>query len=142
MGKRQKPVLDYLSEQKQHTIRPTECEGWIKERLEKNDVFLQKGQWSTMHIETPEISLHIEYRRDNMNRDVEGQCNYQSLDGWMTRVSKELHVEEWNGILGETRGKTGVEGRQNILRGPNDTDCEVNGPFITDFPALHMPVKE
>merc|ERR1711933_370374 len=91
-----------------------------------------------VHGETPKVSLHVEYRRNNIDRDVEGQCDFQSLDAWMTRVSKDLFEGEWNGILGETRNKKGVEGRENILRGPNDADYEVSGPFVRDFPALHM----
>jgi len=134
----QKPALQYLTEQKRSTIRPAECESWIQERFAKNDLFMQKGQWSTIHVESPEISFHVEYRRGNLNRDVDGQCNFQSLDAWMTRVSKVLYGENWNGILGETRNKNGVEGRLNILRGQNDSDYEVNGPFVTEFPALHI----
>jgi len=134
----EKPALQYLTEQQRSTIRPVECEGWIQERFAKNDLFMQKGQWSTIHIESPEISFHVEYRRNNLDHDVDGQCNFQSLDAWMTRVSKVLYGEKWNGILGETRNKNGVEGRFNILRGQNDSDYEVNGPFVTEFPALHI----
>eukprot|EP00548_Thalassiothrix_antarctica_P005808 CAMPEP_0194146454 /NCGR_PEP_ID=MMETSP0152-20130528/20601_1 /TAXON_ID=1049557 /ORGANISM="Thalassiothrix antarctica, Strain L6-D1" /LENGTH=469 /DNA_ID=CAMNT_0038846979 /DNA_START=152 /DNA_END=1561 /DNA_ORIENTATION=+ len=138
-----KPSLQYLTEQKKSTIRPAECENWIQDRFHNNDLFLQKGEWSTIHIETPDtVSLHIEYRRNNLQREVEGQCNFQSLDAWMTRVSKEIHDEEWNGILGETRVRKNHhhsdEDRFTILRGENDADYELDGPFETDFPALHI----
>jgi len=134
-----KTSLQYLTEKKRSMINPTECEHWIQERFEQNDLFLQGGEWSTIHIETPTVSLHIEYRRDNSQREVDGQCNFQSLDSWMTNVSPSLHNDVWNGILGETRtGDETDKDRLKILRGKKDADYEVDGPFGRSFPALHL----
>jgi len=134
-----KTSLDYLTEEKRSMINPTECEQWMQERLERNDLFLQDGEWSTIHIETPAVSLHLEYRRNNAHKKVDGQCQFQSLDSWMTNVSPSLHNDVWNGILGETRlGDETDTDRFKILRGKQDTDYEVDGPFGRYFPALHI----
>merc|ERR1739838_707989 len=120
-----------MGEQKKSMIRPEECEDWIQDRFHNNDLFHQKGEWATIHIETPATaSIHIEYRRNNLKHEIDGQCNFQSLDAWMTHISKEVHDKEWHGILGETRirknGHNTDTDRMTILRGENDADYEVD----------------
>ena len=70
-------------------------------------------------------------------------CDFQSLDAWMVKVSDELEVQKWQGILGETKqpiydkttGEQIMTDRNHLLRGLNDTDYEVNEPFGSNFKA-------
>ena len=63
----------------------------------------------------------------------------------MVTVSDELEKEEWHGILGETKQAIYDKATKNqimadrtlLLRGPDDADYEVDGPFGTDFNAFH-----
>jgi len=151
--KKKKASLQYLLEKKRYMIEPKECESWIAERQKQNDLFLQRGQWSTIHIETPDLSLHIEYRRNNLHMEEDitkgKQCpNFQSLDAWMTDISPELNDKfSWYGVLGETKTKLYFDSakeqqilhdRSLLLRGKNDSDYEVDGPFAKQFNAHYI----
>lgn len=134
----EKPIA-LLANNKAKMISPSECVAWINNRVSSDDLFQQKGHWSTIYVETPQVSFHIEYRRSN---SYNPQCDFQSLDAWMTKVLDRVENTEWNGILGETRNKvydfTGAQiksDRSLILRGKEDSDYEVGGPFQTEFAA-------
>ena len=140
----EKKPFELLTEKHETMIDSEECFSWIKEREVKNDLFEQKGYWSSLYVETPVVSFHIEYRMSNPNK-LDGPCDFQSLDAWMVTVSDELEKQEWHGILGETKqtiyekatGNQIMTDRTLLLRGPNDADYEVDGPFGTDFNAFH-----
>mmetsp|Transcript_21127 Transcript_21127/g.31314 ORF Transcript_21127/g.31314 Transcript_21127/m.31314 type:complete len:515 (-) Transcript_21127:156-1700(-) len=136
----EKKPLQLLSDQKLKMIDPSECGSWIDDRSAYNDLFDQKGHWSTIYVETPEVSFHIEYRRSDW---FDPKCDYQSLDAWMTKVTKKMDKEDWGGVLGETKVKifdkaTGEQiksDRMKLLQGKDDADYEVSHPFGTDFAA-------
>jgi len=136
----EKKPLALLSDKKMTMIDAEECGTWIDDRVNNNDLFQQKGHWSTLHIDTDVASFHVEYRRsDWFNR----RCDFQSLDAWMTKVEGKMEKVEWNGILGETKKKiydanTGeqvLSDRMKLLRGKDDADYEVDGPFGKIFAA-------
>eukprot|EP00547_Thalassionema_nitzschioides_P017286 CAMPEP_0194249430 /NCGR_PEP_ID=MMETSP0158-20130606/20457_1 /TAXON_ID=33649 /ORGANISM="Thalassionema nitzschioides, Strain L26-B" /LENGTH=568 /DNA_ID=CAMNT_0038985947 /DNA_START=392 /DNA_END=2098 /DNA_ORIENTATION=+ len=137
----EKKPLQLLSDQQASMIDPKECQEWMDDRLSKNDVFQQKGHWSTLYIETEQVSFHVEYRRSDWFQPA---CDFQSLDAWMTKVSDEMEsTSEWSGILGETKykiydatsGEQIMADRSLLLRGKDDADYEVSGPFGTEFQA-------
>ena len=141
----EKKPLQLLSDKKDTMMFAPECLNWIQEREKKNDLFQQQGHWASLYIETPLVSFHVEYRRSNLDIDVENQCNFQSLDAWMTTVSDTLEREDWKGILGETKsklydadGQQIMSDRQLLLTGEEDVDYEVDGPFGSDFMAARL----
>lgn len=136
----EKQPLELLRDNKAKMIDAEGCGDWMEDRLKNNDLFNQKGHWSTLYIETDLVSFHVEYRRSDWHNR---QCDFQSLDAWMTKVSATLDHVEWDGILGETKYKvydqtTGDQiksDRDQLLRGKDDEDYEVEGPFGTEFNA-------
>lgn len=142
----EKKPLELLSDKKATMIDPVECGAWIDERVGNNDLFDQKGHWSTLYIETDVVSFHIEYRRSDW---VNPKCDFQSLDAWMTKVDGKMEKVEWNGILGETKEKkydatTGqqiLSDRSKLLRGADDADYEVDGPFGKTFAVMDKDAK-
>jgi len=140
------PPLELLLENKKLTmvdiINPVECNEWIGKREQYGDLFDQRGLWSTVYIETPDVDFHIELRQSNPNNSNR-PCKFQSLDVWMTRVSPKLQQEDWYGILGETKipklneqtGEPILRDRYHILSSPRDEDYEVEGPYGTEFVA-------
>jgi len=147
MAIQEKQPLQLLRENKAKMIDPEDCDDWIDERSKNNDLFQQKGQWSTLYIETELVSFHIEYRRSDF---YDRQCDFQALDAWMTKVSSTVETEQWSGILGETKYKvydktTGDQiksDRDQLLRGKDDADYEVDGPFGRKFAAATSSASE
>jgi len=135
--------LEFLTDKTSTMIDPIECGVWIQDRKEKEDLFNQRGLWSTIYIENPNASFHIEFRQSNPEK-LDRVCDFQSLDAWMTKVSDELEIQEWNGVLGETKkaiydpvSKRQIKSnRSQLLRGKNDSDYEVDGPFGLAHAAL------
>ena len=124
-------------------LDPEECDSWIKDRIANNDLFDQQGGWATIHIETPMVSFHLEVRQSDPNTS---HCTYQSLDTWISHMSKDFVDEEWRGILGETRtlkrdkeGNPVMYDRQAILDCREDEAYEVDGAFGTSFLAKKIP---
>ena len=70
--------------------------------LDKDDLFQQRGQRSTLHFETPLVSFQVECCPSDW---FNPQCDFQSFDAWMTKVSDKIEKTEWEGILGETKHK-------------------------------------
>lgn len=140
----EKKPLQLLSDNKAKMIDEKECNDWIENRIKNDDLFQQKGQWSTLYIETNHVAFHVEYRRSDW---YHRKCDFQSLDAWMTKVSDIINDAEWDGILGETRytiydkttGEQITTDRYKLLRGKADADYEVDGPFGTEF-AAHTAV--
>jgi len=139
----EKTPLELLSGKNSTMIDPAECNDWIQKRKEKDDLFSQGGLWSTIYIETPLVSFHIEYRQSNPEK-MDRACDFQSLDAWMSKVSNKLDNQEWNGILGETKKmiydplteQQIRTDRSQLLRGKDDADYEVDGPFGLMHDAL------
>mmetsp|Transcript_12332 Transcript_12332/g.18941 ORF Transcript_12332/g.18941 Transcript_12332/m.18941 type:complete len:495 (+) Transcript_12332:109-1593(+) len=146
----EKKPIQFLKDTSLSMIDPSECGDWIVQRTERGDLFEQKGEWSTLYIDTPLVSFHVEYRRSDMEGLQNIDCEFQSLDAWMRTVSPELQAQDWEGILGETKilrlDKVTKEpirfDRLKILKSEYDADYEVKGPYGTDFVAQHMPHLE
>uniref|UniRef100_A0A7S4JTY2 VWFD domain-containing protein n=1 Tax=Odontella aurita TaxID=265563 RepID=A0A7S4JTY2_9STRA len=129
--------LDFLADSLGTAIRPNVCADWMHERTTNDDLFRQAGSWTTVHVETPLVSFHIEYRQNARTRGDPTTCFSHSIDAWMAEISPKLRSEEWRGILGETRYKESTESdREVILMGKDDEDYEVSGPYGTNFGAL------
>jgi len=138
----EKKPLELQLEKNKTMIDPEECMVWIDDRKNRNDLFRQKGLWSSLYIETHSVSFHIEYRQSNPDVPIEKQCNFQSLDAWMTTVSENLDEQSWQGILGETKeriynkqGQQILSDRHLLLLGKEDINYEVDGPFGLHFDA-------
>jgi len=131
-----KTPLEIMNESKGEMLDPKKCTAWMKNRAHDGDLFSQEGGWSTIHIETPTISFHVEYHQDR------GNCNSHSIDAWISKISPVLLKDEWQGVLGETRkpkfypnGEQVTSERSYLLTGEDDRDYEVNGPFGKTFAA-------
>jgi len=132
----QESAMDLLLKHKGEMLDPEDCQSWLEKREQNGDLFSQNGSWTTVHIETKEISLHMEYRQSNED------CNSHLIDAWISKVSPELLAQEWKGVLGETRyaklnadGSQVVSDRNALLAGQNDEDYEVEGPYEINFAA-------
>mmetsp|Transcript_13318 Transcript_13318/g.19208 ORF Transcript_13318/g.19208 Transcript_13318/m.19208 type:complete len:594 (-) Transcript_13318:126-1907(-) len=128
--------LEFLNGDKGDMLDPKKCTSWMKDRARDDDLFSQEGGWSTIHIKTPTISFHVEYRQ---NRET---CNSHNIDAWISEISPVLLDEEWQGVLGETReekfypdGKLVTSERSYLLSAKDDKDYEVDGPFGDKFAA-------
>jgi len=131
-----KTPLEFLNKDLIDTLDPEKCATWIKDRTRDGDLFSQNGGWSTIHIETPTLSFHVEYRQDKDN------CYSHTIDAYISEVSPVLLEGEWQGVLGETRnpkfypdGKPVTSERSYLLNAKNDSDYEVDGPFGNKFAA-------
>mmetsp|Transcript_4069 Transcript_4069/g.5857 ORF Transcript_4069/g.5857 Transcript_4069/m.5857 type:complete len:312 (-) Transcript_4069:57-992(-) len=138
----QKSPMEYVGSEKGSMLDPWKCNKWIEDRIALDDLFQQNGLWSTIHIVTPLISFHVEFRRKNPEKAYD-PCDFQSLDTWMTAVSPAVADQTWYGILGETRyqkhdeeGQAVTTDRFRVLAGKDDADYEVDGPFGTNFVAI------
>jgi len=142
LGSEKVPV-DYVIESRGEMVDAAQCEGWLNDRIVKNDLFDQGGYWSTVHIRTPLISFHVEYRQGGNGKDM--SCDFNSLDAWITDASDKITGQEWKGVLGETRypkfyadGKKITSDRDMLLVGKEDEDYEVDGPFGVGFKAREL----
>ena len=142
----QETPLSFLYGGLGQSLNPNICAEWLRVRDEYDDLFLQPGGWSSMHIESPLASFHAEYRQNLPDENVAGSCHSHNLDMWMSKVSPKLDNQKWRGILGETRyskknkstGSKIINDRESLLVGGKDSDYEVSGPYGTHFNALDM----
>eukprot|EP00591_Stephanopyxis_turris_P008745 CAMPEP_0195527406 /NCGR_PEP_ID=MMETSP0794_2-20130614/29054_1 /TAXON_ID=515487 /ORGANISM="Stephanopyxis turris, Strain CCMP 815" /LENGTH=604 /DNA_ID=CAMNT_0040658305 /DNA_START=125 /DNA_END=1939 /DNA_ORIENTATION=+ len=127
----QKTPLDFLIEDRGQILDPENCHAWILDRAKKNDLFSQRGGWATIHIETPTIKFHVEYRQGT------DKCNFHNIDIWISEISPVLLEDEWGGILGETRDPKlySSEGQMSIISGKDCEDYEVHGAYENKFAA-------
>ena len=112
------------------------CDSWISERQERNDLFHQSGEWSTIIVKTDSISFHVEYKQEHR------RCNAHTVDVWISSVSPALYDEEWEGIIGETKdpanhGNEKVE-RLEFLKHTEDEAYEVNSPFSNKCAGCYL----
>jgi hypothetical protein len=134
----QPSVFDVLDGLKKTMIDPIDCENWIKDRRELNDLFLQPGRSSTILVQTTDITLHLEYRQENE------RCDAHSIDIWISSVSPALLDQPWEGVIGETKKdslvpytteKHTMVDRYEVLKFKSDDDYEVISPFSTNCKA-------
>jgi len=137
-----KASVDYILQSRGEMIDSEECEGWLNDRIANDDLFEQGGQWATVHIRTPLISFHVEYRQ---NDGMDGGCAFNSIDAWITDASTIMKGQQWKGIIGETRypkyyadGRPITSDRVMLLVGKDDEDYEVDGPTGVAFKARGM----
>eukprot|EP00591_Stephanopyxis_turris_P010129 CAMPEP_0195511968 /NCGR_PEP_ID=MMETSP0794_2-20130614/4103_1 /TAXON_ID=515487 /ORGANISM="Stephanopyxis turris, Strain CCMP 815" /LENGTH=597 /DNA_ID=CAMNT_0040639673 /DNA_START=80 /DNA_END=1873 /DNA_ORIENTATION=+ len=133
-----KMPLDYMNDDRGQMLDPRKCTNWMRLRARDGDLFAQEGGWSTIHIDTPNIGFHVEYRQDKIN------CRSHTLDSWISEVTPVLLQEDWKGILGETRmpsfypnGEQVTSEREYLLSRKDDKDYEVDGAFGVNFPARY-----
>eukprot|EP00591_Stephanopyxis_turris_P001726 CAMPEP_0195518940 /NCGR_PEP_ID=MMETSP0794_2-20130614/14000_1 /TAXON_ID=515487 /ORGANISM="Stephanopyxis turris, Strain CCMP 815" /LENGTH=872 /DNA_ID=CAMNT_0040647995 /DNA_START=133 /DNA_END=2751 /DNA_ORIENTATION=+ len=131
-----KSPIEFLIEDRGEVLDRASCDEWIKDRVTDQDFFAQNGDWSTIHIETPTIKFHVEYRQSN------DDCKSHILDAWISEVSPVHYEKKWQGILGETHepkfypnGEPVTSERSFLLDGKDDKDYEVDGPFGIKFAA-------
>lgn len=125
------PVFDIISGLKKTMIDPQECQEWINDRQRYGDLFMQPGRYSTIIIQTEDITLHLEYKQESE------RCNAHSIDVWISSISPGLLEEDWEGVIGETKdnsyGHTGGDSvmvdRTEALKHSEDSAYEVQSPF-------------
>jgi len=153
--------IDFVRYAREHMVEPMMCKDWIQNRASHDDLFDQTGGWTTIYIETPLLSYHVEYRQiekasaigggSGLPQDLhvngvyfpgtETTCVSHVLDAWLTHAAPEVKREHWDGVLGETRGiKLDEDGdpireNRNIILSGSDVDYEVTGPFDREFSA-------
>jgi len=135
----QEAAMDLLFKNKGKMLDPEECQSWLDKRAKNRDLFSQNGSWTTVYIETQDISMHMEYRQ------ADETCDSHLIDAWISKVSPKLLAQEWKGILGETRypkyhsdGREIESGRELLLIGKKDEHYEVKTPYETMFTARHL----
>jgi hypothetical protein len=123
-------VFEILDGLKKTMIDPLNCDMWINDRKQYNDLFQQPGLSSTILIETKDVTLHLEYRQENE------RCDAHSIDVWISSVSPSLLDQPWEGIIGETKSSTILPStpqvmmeRTEVLKFKRDKDYEVSSPF-------------
>jgi len=135
----QEAAMDLLFKNKGDMLDHKECQGWLDKRAGNGDLFSQNGSWTTIYIETRDISMHMEYRQ------ADETCNSHLIDAWISKVSPNLLAQEWKGILGETRypkfhddGSEIDSGRNALLVGKEDAHYEVENKYETEFAARSL----
>jgi hypothetical protein len=63
------------------------CQQWINDRKRLGDLFEQPEHYLTVIVETPEITLHMEYKQE-----IE-RCNAESIDVLVSSISPALLEE-------------------------------------------------
>jgi hypothetical protein len=130
-------VFDVLGSLKPTMVDPEVCQKWMTDRHDQGNLFDQPGRWSTVIIETPDITFHLEYKQQN---EV---CDAHTIDVWISSVSLNFLAEHWEGVIGETKldsqtaGSAGTRSmkkeisRAEALKYPRDDAYEVRSPFST-----------
>ena len=107
-------------------IDKVECDKWIEDRMRFGDLFEQPGHYSTIIVQTEDISFHVEYKQESE------RCNAHNLDVWVSSVSPQLMRQTWKGVIGETRNAPTVQkdlyDRDEVLKFPDDEAYEVVSP--------------
>mmetsp|Transcript_16734 Transcript_16734/g.27765 ORF Transcript_16734/g.27765 Transcript_16734/m.27765 type:complete len:567 (+) Transcript_16734:52-1752(+) len=105
------------------------CSKWTDDRKSLGDLFDQGGHYSTVIIQTEEITLHVEYKQENE------RCNAHSVNVWMSSVNEKTWNQPWEGVIGETKDafieKKDIYSRTEMLKFADDEAYEVKSPFAT-----------
>jgi len=115
----QPSVFDVIDGLKKTMMDEQACDHWLFERKLYGDLFIQPGRFSTIIVETADITLHIEYKQESE------RCDAHSIDVWISSVSPTLLEETWEGVIGETKNP---EFEAN-LKFADEADYEVKSPF-------------
>lgn len=124
-------VFDIIGSLKETMVDSEACETWLHSRKEYHDLFKQPGHYSTVIVQTEDVSLHLEYKQETE------RCHAHSIDVWISSVNPDLLNQDWEGIIGETKDlsyspmhtKHSSVNRSAVLKYVNDSDYEVNSPF-------------
>ena len=126
-------VFDVIGGLKKTMINEDVCGQWLAKRVKNGDLFEQSGHYSTIIIQTEDVSFHVEYKQEHE------RCNAHSLDVWMSSVTPRLMDQEWQGVIGETKNapttKKDLYSREEMLKFPDDESYEVNSPYTTKCKA-------
>ena len=91
-------IFDVLGTIRNTMVDKESCDEWMDKRRHNGDLFAQSGRWSTIVIQTRDISLHVEYKQESE------RCTAHDLDVWISAVNEETYNKEhWEGIIGETK---------------------------------------
>jgi len=82
---RMRTPVDFVSHVHGEMTDSTICKEWIDDRSKYDDIFKQGGNLSIVHVQTPLISFHIEYRYSPDNN-----CEFSPLETWITDASEEI----------------------------------------------------
>lgn len=126
-------VFDTLEGIKNTVIDRDSCTSWLEDRKSFNDLFQQPGHYATILIKTEEVSFHVEYKQENE------RCEAHSVNVWMSAIRPDVFLQEWQGVIGETKDPTIGDkyDRQNVLKFAKDEDYEVPSPFSTSCKGCH-----
>ncbi|KAI2489036.1 hypothetical protein MHU86_25559 [Fragilaria crotonensis] len=112
-------VFDVIDGLKKTMMDEQACDHWLFERKLYGDLFIQPGRFSTIIVETADITLHIEYKQESE------RCDAHSIDVWISSVSPSLLEETWEGVIGETKNPA----FEANLKFADEADYEVKSPF-------------
>lgn len=116
-------VFETIDGLKDTMIDKEVCQQWIEERKLNGDLFDQAGHYSTIIVKTDAVTFHIEYKQENE------RCNAHSLDVWVSKASPEITMQNWEGVIGETKEPTDANkdkfDRKQVLKYAEDSDYEV-----------------
>lgn len=115
----QPSVFDVIDGLKKTMMDEQACDHWLFERKLYGDLFVQPGHFSTIIVETADITLHIEYKQESE------RCDAHSIDVWISSVSPSLLEETWEGVIGETKNPA----FEANLKFADEADYEVKSPF-------------
>ena len=129
----QPEVFHVIDRLKKTMIDEKVCNDWLDERKKYSDLFNQPGRYSTIIIETADITLHMEYKQEDE------RCDAHSIDVWISSVDPALLDETWEGVIGETKTislkPNGAEAnkynRKEVLKFADDADYEVSSALST-----------
>ena len=102
----EKHPIDYLKQDLAFATNPSNCQEWITEREQHQDIFHFNSDQSTIHVDTPSIYIRIDVRQNKVPTDEE--CNYANMNVWITTATTEM--VPLGGILGGGGANTEVDG--------------------------------
>jgi hypothetical protein len=115
----EKNPIDYLKQDLAFATNPSNCQEWITEREQNQDIFHFNSDQSTIHIDTPSMYIRIDVRQNKVPTDEE--CNYANMNVWITTVGEDLN------LMGPISGILGG--------GDANTHYVVDGPFSKEHIA-------
>lgn len=91
--------MDYIRQARSSTLDPKQCQEWIEERKEKDDLFSYNSDMATVHIDTPWTQIIIQVRQNKVATKT--TCNYANMNIWIVDMSTGLLEESTlDGALG------------------------------------------
>ena len=133
-------AFNIIDGMKDTTIDSDTCTEWTTARKENGDLLKRTGTWSTVVIKTEQLTLHVAYKQI---QNTEG-CNAHVLDMWIQEVSPDVYLENWEGVVGETKDMSyhytvgdpqQRMSRTEALKYITDEEYEVIAPLTTKCQA-------